>query len=43
MLLRNGPEIPMDNISLSMRTNLENGRLWNIRYIEGCPFVIGVT
>jgi hypothetical protein len=27
MLLRNGPEIPMDDISLSMRTNLENGRL----------------
>jgi hypothetical protein len=24
MLLRNGPEIPMDNISLSMRTNLES-------------------
>lgn len=27
MLLRNGPEIPMDDIPLSIRTNLENGRL----------------
>ncbi|XP_063438426.1 uncharacterized protein LOC134719346 [Mytilus trossulus] len=27
MLLRNGPDIPMDDIPLSIRTNLENGRL----------------